>query len=224
MLLLFLVASALLSIVTSIGFDPVSVTIDINGCKIPAIIDTGAEISVMSLNCAKRCGLHRLIDTQHSGRAIGVGSSEIVGGIEGLGLRIGPLAFRNKVSILKDSRCDVLIGLDILKRFKCDISLREKILKLYVNNEEVRIPLSSQASLQHVAGDRMIRVETPIKARAAQAPKTSFSAPTSSTKSSKSSVPVALSTPLLSPEEIFDDYDNDEYDGDMEECVSMEGV
>jgi hypothetical protein len=130
------------------GFQPISVICEVNGFAIPAIIDTGAEISVMSASCARRCGLHGLVDPQHSGKAIGVGTSDIIGGIEGLNLRIGPLAFKNKVSILRDSRCDFLIGLDILERFKCAIHLREKLLRLYVGNEEIRISLTSNGIVQ----------------------------------------------------------------------------
>lgn len=128
-------------------FEPIQVMCEVNGFMIPAIIDTGAEISVMSTSCAKRCHLSGQIDTQHSGRAIGVGSSEIVGGIEGLGLRIGPLSFQNKVSILRNShsRCDFIIGLDVLRRFQCDLSLRDRVLKLHVRGNEVRIPLLSSS-------------------------------------------------------------------------------
>jgi hypothetical protein len=142
LLIVFLLISP--TSVLSGGFEPISVMCEVNGHLIPAIIDTGAEITVMSAACAKRCGLSSRIDTQHCGKAIGVGSSEIIGGVDGLPLRIGPLSFQNRVSILSSSRCDFLIGLDILKRFKCDISLREKILRMHVRSEEVRISLSSR--------------------------------------------------------------------------------
>lgn len=142
MLLLLLFLSI---IVQSCGsaFEPIQVVCEINGQIVPAMIDTGAEITVMSASCARRCKVHNLIDTQHSGKAIGVGFSEIVGGIEGLGMRIGPLNFQTKVSILRNSRCDFLIGLDVLERFKSEISLKDKVLKLNVRGDEVRIPLSS---------------------------------------------------------------------------------
>lgn len=133
-----------------------SVLCEVNGFMVPAIIDTGAEITVMSASCAKRCGLSSLVDTQHSGKAVGVGSTEILGGIEGLPLRIGPLSFQNKVSILSQSRCDFLIGLDVLKRFKCEISLRERLLRLHVRNEEVRISLSSAPGELHEEGTKTL--------------------------------------------------------------------
>jgi hypothetical protein len=125
------------------SFQPVQVLCEINGYLVQGMVDTGAEISVMSSSCAKRCRVANLIDTQHSGKAIGVGSSDIVGGIDNLGMRIGPLNFQNKVSILRNSRCDLLIGLDILERFQCEVSLKEKILKFNVRGDQIKIPMSS---------------------------------------------------------------------------------
>ncbi len=80
---------------------------------------------------------------RYSGKAIGVGTSDILGGIDDLQLRIGPINFKNKISILRNSRCDFLIGLDILRRFKCEISFGEKFIKLQVKRNIIRVPLVS---------------------------------------------------------------------------------
>ena len=66
-----------------------------------------------------------------------------MGGIDDLQLRIGPINFKNKISILRNSRCDFLIGLDILRRFKCEISFGEKFIKLQVKRNIIRVPLVS---------------------------------------------------------------------------------
>lgn len=142
-LLLLLIVISIFNNTNGAGFHPIQVMCEVNGHLIPAMIDTGAEITVMSSACARRCRLSNLIDDQHSGKAIGVGFSDIIGGIEGLGMRIGPLNFQNKVSILRHSRCDFLIGLDVLRRFNSEISLKDRILKLNVRGEEVRIPIVS---------------------------------------------------------------------------------
>lgn len=145
MLLVWLIVMLLQIVVDSSAFEPLQVVVEVNGFKIPAIVDTGAEISVMSTSCAERCCLTNSIDIQHAGKAIGVGTSEIVGGIDALGLRIGPLSFQNKVSILRSAhqRYDFILGLDILKRFNCDILLRQKILKMNVKGNEIRVPMLS---------------------------------------------------------------------------------
>ena len=122
-------------------FAPLQVLCEVNGYTVPAIIDTGAQISIMSYGCAQRCRISGNIDTKYSGRAIGVGSSDILGRINGLSMRVGPISFDGKVSILRDSRVDFLIGLDFLKRFNCEVSFKDNALKLQVNNKMYKIPL-----------------------------------------------------------------------------------
>lgn len=132
-------------------FEPVRVMCEINGFRVPAIIDTGAEVTVMSTSCAKRCHLLNQIDTKHCGKAVGVGSgsSEIVGGIDKLGLRIGPLNFQSKISVMRNSRCDLLLGLDVLRRFDCEVSLKTRRLRLFVRGEKVSVPFMKNEFEDH---------------------------------------------------------------------------
>lgn len=122
-----------------LDFEPIKVLCEINGYTIPAIIDTGAQITIMSASCAKRCRISN-IDTRYSGRAIGVGTGDILGRIDNLPMRIGPLQFDNKVSILRESRVDLLIGLDFLRRFNCEISIKEKVVKVFIKNRKICLP------------------------------------------------------------------------------------
>ena len=124
-------------------FAPLQVMCEVNGYTVPAIIDTGAQISIMSYNCAQRCRINNNIDTRYAGRAIGVGSSDILGRINGLNMKIGPISFDGKVSILRDSRVDFLIGLDFLKRFNCEVSFKDRALRLQVRHKFYEIPLIS---------------------------------------------------------------------------------
>ena len=122
------------------SFEPSRMVCEINGCSISAVIDTGAEVSIMSENCARRCQILQDIDTRYSGRAIGVGSTEIIGKINQLPIRIGPIQFKNSISILRKSRVDFLIGMDFLRRFKCTICLEKNMLYAHVNDRLVRVP------------------------------------------------------------------------------------
>lgn len=196
------------------SFEPLQVMCEVNGKMIPAIVDTGAEISVMSTSCARRCDLWQSIDTQHSGRAIGVGSSDIIGGIEGLGIRIGPLSFQNKISILRNSnhRCDFIIGLDILKRFNCDIIMRERVIKMYVRGNEVRIPLVTKGEGKHSPTDLSGHFQSTISKQQQQQQQSSptnppifSSQPTTST-----------GKPPLSPPVFLDEDEDEEFENAVE--------
>ena len=139
------------------NFEPVKVLCEVNGFIVPAIIDTGAQISIMSAACAKRCHVTN-IDTRFAGRAIGVGSisSEILGRANGLAMRIGPVNFQNNISILKQgARVDFLIGLDFLRRFNCEVSLKEGVLKIYVRNRLFKVPFEQEKNFEICCEDEL---------------------------------------------------------------------
>ena len=128
---------------------PIKIILELNGFNVPAILDTGAEVSIMSSSCAKRCHLFNQIDASHSGKARGVGFGDIIGRLDDITMRIGPLSFKSKISVLRDSNVDFLIGLDFLRRFKGNICLKENVLKLQIKENIVRIPLLTELSKFH---------------------------------------------------------------------------
>ena len=123
-----------------VHFEPLQIPCEINGFIIPAIVDTGAQVTVMSESCAKRCHISDQIDGRYSGKAVGIGSSDILGRINDLSMRVGPVSYLNKVSILRQSRVDLIIGLDFLRRFGAEINIEKRMLKLQVRGKVVRIP------------------------------------------------------------------------------------
>ncbi|KAM0920943.1 hypothetical protein ACQ4PT_007178 [Festuca glaucescens] len=57
------------------------VDMEVNGVPLKAFVDSGAQSTIISKDCAERCGLLRLLDQRYRGVAIGVGQSEILGRI-----------------------------------------------------------------------------------------------------------------------------------------------
>lgn len=47
--------------------------------QVKAFVDSGAQITIMSLRCAEACGITYLIDTRMKMQLRGVGTSESVG-------------------------------------------------------------------------------------------------------------------------------------------------
>jgi hypothetical protein len=115
---------------------------EVNRCAVQALVDTGAEATIMSWACAERCGVVRLVDERFSGVARGVGSSKIAGRIHVLPLKLGAVFVSTSVQVLAPpagaSRLapppalDFLLGLDSLRRFQCSLDLEANCLRLRV--------------------------------------------------------------------------------------------
>lgn len=106
----------------------------VNDRPLDVFVDSGAQMTIMSMDCAKRLGLERLIDDRFEGTAVGVGTGKILGKIHIVDLRIGGYDFPCSVTVmdskegLGDKNMDCLFGLDMLKRHRCCIDLGKNAL------------------------------------------------------------------------------------------------
>jgi hypothetical protein len=72
----------------------------VNNVEVDALVDTGAQATIMSWHCAERCGVLRLVDERFDGVARGVGSRRIAGRIHLLPLKIEHLYLSMSVLVL----------------------------------------------------------------------------------------------------------------------------
>lgn len=200
MLHCLLIALGVLFLTLQCGATPlIEIMCDINGYQVPGVVDTGSEITVMSASCARRCKIYSLLDTKYAAKVSGVGTGEIVGAVKDQSFKIGQLRFGNKLSILRESRRDLIIGLDILDRFKSEIDLSQRTVKLKVRQDILNIPLLEkvQPSAAAVPPAKASTIAAPLKP-----------------------VPAQITVQELSGGY----YEDEEYDELYEDVVSMEGV
>lgn len=96
----------------------------VNGHKVQAFVDTGAQSTIISPRLAEKCGIDRLIDRRFIGEARGVGSQKIEGKIHSTPIKIGDSDIEIPCSFMVlDTLVDLLFGLDMLRRHKCVIDL-----------------------------------------------------------------------------------------------------
>ncbi|KAJ3435068.1 aspartyl protease ddi-related [Anaeramoeba flamelloides] len=118
---------------------------EINNVPILAFVDSGAQSTIMTHACAKRCGITRLLDKRFQGTAVGVGSSKILGKIHLTKMKIGKTFFNTSITVLEQGGIDFLFGLDMLKRHRAHIDLENNVLK--IRNESVKF-LNSREMLK----------------------------------------------------------------------------
>lgn len=106
------------------------VDIEVNGFEVKAFVDSGAQSTIMSIRCAERCNIARLIDVRFAGEARGVGTSKILGRVHMAQMRLGKSFFPISITILENNDVDFLLGLDMLKRHRCCIDLMKNVLRV----------------------------------------------------------------------------------------------
>ncbi|PRT52392.1 DNA damage-inducible protein 1 [Wickerhamiella sorbophila] len=120
----------------------------VNGHLVKALVDSGAQSTVMSPECAERCGIMHLLDKRMKGVAVGVGKATSIGRIHMAPIKVGSSFFPCSFTVLEGLPTDLLFGLDMLKHHQATIHFGQN--KLLLGDEEVEfLPESEIPQFAH---------------------------------------------------------------------------
>ena len=101
------------------------INLEINKKKVVALVDTGAQSTIMSQDLCEKCDLFNLCDTRYSGIAQGVGTSRIIGVVHAAQMKIQNKVLMAKITVIENSSIGFIFGLDNMRAHRCTIDLNK---------------------------------------------------------------------------------------------------
>lgn len=98
----------------------------VNGIPVKALVDTGAQMTVMNVTCAERCNVMRLVDRRQAGVAFGVGRQRIIGTIHMGQIQLSNDYLASSFRVLETQSHELILGLDMLKRHQVSLYYAKK--------------------------------------------------------------------------------------------------
>lgn len=173
------------------------VNTEVNGTPVKAFVDSGAQATIMSPDCAMRCGIMRLMDTRYAGVARGVGTAKILGRVHHAIIKIGGAEMPCAFTVMEGKDVDLLFGLDMLKRYKAKIDLEKNALCF----EGIEVPFLHESEIPRSFEEAEMNEPTVAGPNGTEiGAKTGAVRPAGATASAGPSVAAGPSTPQPQPQ------------------------
>mmetsp|Transcript_12204 Transcript_12204/g.27618 ORF Transcript_12204/g.27618 Transcript_12204/m.27618 type:complete len:231 (-) Transcript_12204:81-773(-) len=112
----------------------------VRGKACEMLLDTGAQVSVITLPMVRHLGMEDEIDDSILGVAAGVGKAFILGDLRSVDVVLGQVRFKMNFKVLSLREPLIILGVDQLQRFKCIVDLESKVLRFGGARGKVAVP------------------------------------------------------------------------------------
>lgn len=111
-----------------IPFSLLFIDCKINNKHVRAMIDTGAQMSILPMDLAKECQVDYLIDRRYQTTTVGVGVQKSVGRIHALQVEVSGTVWANPFTVLEGPLQYCILGVDWLTKNRALVNLVERCL------------------------------------------------------------------------------------------------
>jgi hypothetical protein len=120
----------------------IHIACEIGESEVEILVDTGAQMSVISEPLASQLGLLSRLDRSRQGVANGVGQAKILGHVLDVPVKLGHVEFALNFSVLQMQQPMLILGLDQMRHYKCLVDLERRRL-VFGGHGGVEVPFLS---------------------------------------------------------------------------------